>query len=91
MKAYSVKGTYKGREIDQAYIDSDYPDRVKVDLWERKPNFNKIPQGEGHYFHHFVSFRDRKDCLSLLLEKRDGGTARKYLKMLGLRILKRVI
>ncbi len=91
MKAYSVEGTINGKEISEVYLDSEYPDRVKIDLWERKPNFNKIPQGEEHYFHHYLHFTSEKDYLSFLLEKRDGGTARKYLKMLGLRILKKVI
>jgi len=91
MKSYDVTGTYKNRKIIRANIDSKYLDIVTVELWSKKPNFDKIPDGVPHYDFIDLEYTDKNGYLSMLFNKRDGSTARKYLKKLNMKIIKKVI
>lgn len=91
MKLYDVIGIHENRKIVRANIDSKYPDIVTVELYIKKPNFDKIPQGQNHYDFINLEYTDKKGYLSMLFNKRDGSTARKYLKELNMKITKKLI
>jgi len=88
MVGYKVKGIYKGKFIERAYVDSR-DKGVLIELWSRKKNFGKIPLGENHYDIEKVYFKDKKAYLSLLFNNKARTTARRFLKRLGLEILGR--
>lgn len=91
MKSYDVIGTHENRKIVRVNIDSKYPDIVTVELWIKKPNFDKIPIGTPHYDFINLEHNDKNGYLSMLFNKRDGTTARKYLKKLNMKIIKKMI
>jgi len=88
MKMYKVEGKHKGREICTAVVDGNNDDEVKVELWSPKPNFEQIPEGELHYDFFTYQFPDKKGFLAMLYGKREGTTARAYIRKFGLKILK---
>ena len=94
MKMYEVEGTYQGRKVTEIVVDSKEKDGkkgVEVDLWLPKPNFDEIPKGEDHYDHVKLFFENEQDYLNLLFRKREGNTARKYIRQLGFRIVRKII
>ena len=91
MKMYQVNGIYNNKNICKAVVDNYSENEIKVELWYEKDNFNSIPLGQEHYDTIMLTYNNRRDYLSMLFNKKDGTTARKYLKMLNLKIIKKVI
>ena len=95
MKIYEVDGWYKGNKIDWVEIDSIYnkgKEGVKISLWKRKENYDSIPPGEPHYdLVEEIVIVDKKGYISLLFDRKSGTTARKYLKLLGLKVTKVIV
>ena len=91
MKMYEVNGTYKDKEICKAIVNDYSENIIKVELLFKKPNFNRIPLGEEHYDTVEIEYKNHIDYLSMLFNKKDGTTARKYLKNLNLKIIRTVI
>ena len=79
MKHYKVKGIYNGTAVDAATLLDGASDMVEVEL--RLANKEAIT----------LKFHDKTGYLSLLFHKRDGSTARKYLKQLHLKVVETVI
>ena len=91
MKMYDVNGIYKDKNICKAVVDNYSENEIKVELWYKKDNFNNISLGQEHYNTIQLLYINREDSLSMLFNKKDGTTARKYLKILDLKIIKKVI
>ena len=91
MKMYDVEGIYNNKAIQKAVVDNYSDDEIKVELWHKKDNFSNIPLGQEHYNTIQLLYINREDSLSMLFNKKDGTTARKYLKILDLKIIKKVI
>lgn len=88
---YKVKGIYKNKKIHKAVVDNYSEDKIKVELWSKKYNFDTIPLGQEHYDITKIIYDSRQDYLSMLFNNKDGSTARRYLKNLNLKIIKKVI
>jgi len=84
MKGYDVKENPK--KVVKVYFwewERNGKKGVKIELWRKKPNFDKIPLGENHYNIEDLFVPNEQDYWSLLLAKREATTCKKYLKRLG--------
>ena len=79
MKYYKVKGVYNDTAVDTATVIDGDLDIVEIEL--RLVNKEAI----------VLKFHNEADYRSLLFHKRDGTTARKYLKQLHLKVVEAVI
>ena len=91
MIGYEVEGEYNNRKIERVIIDSEFPDKVQIELYSPKKNFENIPKGENHYDTFIKEYTDKEDYLNLLFNKKPATIAKKYLKLLNLKIKKRWI
>jgi len=79
MKYYKVKGVYNGTDVDAVTLLDGASDTVEVEL--HLVNKNVV----------MLRFHDKAGYLSFLFHKRDGSTARKYLKQLNLKVVETII
>jgi len=79
MKCYNVKGIYNNTDVKDVALLDGVSDTVEVEL--HLVNKNVV----------MLRFHDKAGYLSFLFRKRDGSTARKYLKQLNLKVVETVI
>ena len=79
MKDYRVKGIYNGVPVRAVTLLDGASDTVEVEL--HLVNKDVI----------VLEYPDKKGYYSFLFHKRDGTTARKYLKQLHLKVVETVI
>ena len=89
MRIYNLMPNRNG--YVRAVVYSKYPDLIIVELQRPKPNFKDIPPGEPRIDIKTLHFHNESDYLALLLDRKGGIVAQKYLKKLGLKALSVVI
>lgn len=88
MKSYTVSGTYHNFSVIRVVVDNGNMNQVRAVLWIPKSDFDNIPTGQKHYDFITLDFHDPPGYLSMLFDDKPAATARKYIKKLGLKIIK---